>query len=98
MSITYTSRPPASARMARNAWDYFQARRATERRGIDQLFFCPNYDFSGVAHWCCILKILDHDTMHWNFSESDVTWAEQSTAIREWVDDGRPALRPGSPA
>jgi hypothetical protein len=92
VSVTYEARPPASARAARNAWDYFVAHRATKARPISELFYCPNYDHIG-PHWCCILGILPHDTMKWNFSESDLTWSASTALIRDWVSDGKPTPR-----
>lgn len=78
---TYTERPPASARAARRAWDHFQRTRASERRPIKELSYSPNCYGDG-PHWICILEILPHDTMHWNFSESDVTWVEPAYRLQ----------------
>lgn len=72
-SRTYTDRPPSTAKAARRAWDHFTKTKASARRPICELFYSPNCDGGGPT-WICILTILPNDTMHWNFSESDVTW------------------------
>lgn len=77
---SYTERPPVSHRAARRAWDYFSEKRATARRPISELFYSPNCD-GGGPHWICVLAILPNDTMHWNFSEADVTWTMSAYQI-----------------
>lgn len=74
MSRTYKSRPPATARAARRAWDYFAATKA-KTRGIKELFYSRHYDLDAGAHWVCILNMRPNDLDHWKFSESDLTWA-----------------------
>jgi hypothetical protein len=72
---TYYERPPATARAARRAWDHFLTKRGGSR-GLKEVFYSPNYDFSGCPHWVCIVNMRETDTMHWNFSEDCLTWAE----------------------
>lgn len=77
MTRTYTSRPPATARAARRAWDHFTAKRtAGGKRPIAELFYSQHYQLSNYPHWVCILTILPNDTMHWGFGSENVTWAE----------------------
>ncbi len=75
MSRTYTDRPPASARAARRAWDHFASTRAKGRRGIAELYYSPNYDFTRCPHWVCVLEVLEDDTRNWGFGIDCVTYA-----------------------
>ena len=74
MSRTYFARPPATAKAARHAWDYFLRTRG-KTRGIKEMFYSRHFNLNGGAHWVCVLNMRDRDLDHWNFSESDLTWA-----------------------
>lgn len=74
MSRTYYERPPATAKAARKAWDHFASTKG-KSRGLRELFYSRHYNLDEGAHWVCILNMRDTDTMHFNFSTEDITWA-----------------------
>lgn len=62
----YTERPPATARAARRAWDYFTAK--YPKRKIGTLAYTPNHrgDFRGwIAEWSFTPEQIDHKLGHW---------------------------------
>lgn len=74
-TVTYTSRPPVTARAARRAWEHFLKKRGGTR-GLKELFYSPNYNYGGCPHWVCIVNMRDSDLDHWAFNEDCLTWAE----------------------
>lgn len=81
--MTYTERPPESARAARAAWDYFTARKSCSRR-IEALFYSPKCD--GVRAWVAELETLASDSQHWGTSYTDAWHVLTATPyeIRRW--------------
>lgn len=83
---TYTSRPPASARAARRAWDHFARSRASKARPLVELFYSPNYRGYG-PHWCCEIGMVETDTMRWAFSKEDLAYATAASTLAALISD-----------
>jgi hypothetical protein len=80
--MTYSERPPASARSARMAWDYFTAKKSNARRM--EVYYSPRCD--GIRQWVADLEVLPNDLMHWGTSYSDDWRTLMATPyeIRRW--------------
>jgi hypothetical protein len=57
--MPYTTRPPATAKTARKAWDYFIAKYPPPYHVPDEMFYTPVYDYE-FRGW----------VMEWQYDES----------------------------
>lgn len=76
MSKTYTTRPPASARAARRAWDYFS--RKYPKRKIETLAYSQSCD--GIPGWVCELERPANATLCWGTAYSCDWWLKSAPA------------------
>lgn len=79
MAKTYQSRPPATARSARRAWDYF-AKKYPNRK-IGTLCYSPRLDRNGpgwIAEWEFTPQQLDNALGHWGAMYGSTDWMQAS--------------------
>lgn len=83
MSKTYTERPPATAKAARHAWDYFAAKYPKNK--IETLAYSPKCD--GLPGWVCELRIPEGATLCWGASYTCDWWIKCAPAanIKRWA-------------
>ncbi len=85
-SISYKSRPPATARFARAVWDYCEKTHATPLRPLVEIYYSQNYMYDG-PHWVSEIGMLDTDTMHFRFSRDALTRAYRSNYLKRLFAD-----------
>jgi hypothetical protein len=84
----YSTRPPATARAARRAWDYFRAKHP--KKTIGKLYYTPNFegDFKGwIAEWQFTNEEMDRIMGCWGVGYWD-DWkykAASSYDIQRWA-------------
>lgn len=86
MSRTYTERPPAGAKAARHAWDYFVAN--YPKKKIGTLAYSPNCNGlkSWVVEWKYTEKQMDVLMSAWGMMYGTQGWMADAPAykISQW--------------